>query len=81
MKQAFHYTAHIKSEKPTRFYHERGPIALSASEAFRKWVNADTMMLWPTHERGVYRAAWFDIYADRFRETTLTILEERAVRK
>jgi hypothetical protein len=75
-KQAFHYTAHVKGANPSRFYHEQGSIASSAAESFRKWANADNMTLWPTNERGVYTAKWFDRFADAFRETRLIILEE-----
>jgi hypothetical protein len=75
-RQAFHYVARLKGSTPTRFFHSRpGPVANSAAAAFSGWTKSD-VTLWPTHERGVYHAKWFDPYSDSFRETELTIVEE-----
>lgn len=76
-RQAFHYIAAIKGSAPTRFYAGSGPIANAAAAAFSGWAKAD-VVLWPTHERGVYTAKWFDKFSDTFRETKLTIIEEAA---
>jgi len=78
-KQAFHYVASIKGPTPTRFYHAgRGPISNAAAAAFSGWAKAD-VNLWPTERTGVYRAQWFDPFSERFRESTLTIVEEAEV--
>jgi hypothetical protein len=79
-KQAFHYVARVKGEKPTRFFHEmgRGPISNSAAGAFSGWARAD-VVLWPTGSPGEYRAEWFDRFSDTFRESPLTVLEEASV--
>jgi hypothetical protein len=75
-KRAYHYTAKIKGDRPTRFYvGPSGDPARAAASAFSAWANAP-VTLWPANERGVYRAQWFDPYADVNRETELTILEE-----
>lgn len=77
-KQAFHYVARIKGSAPTRFFHDMGsraPISNSAAAAFSGWAKAD-VALWPTEQRGVYQAKWFDRFSDTFRETPLTIIEE-----
>lgn len=76
-RQAFHYVARVKGTTPTRFFHAgSGPISNSAAHAFAGWARAKDMTLWPTGERGVYTAKWFDEFSDSFRETPLTILEE-----
>jgi hypothetical protein len=76
-KQAFHYVARVKGDKPTRFFHEmgRGPISNSAAGAFSGWARAD-VVLYPTGSPGEYEAKWFDRFSDTFRETPLTVLEE-----
>jgi hypothetical protein len=73
-KRAWHYVAQCKGETPTRFYAARAP-ATAAAAAFSGWARAD-VVLWPTEERGVYRATWFDKFSDTYRETRLTIVEE-----
>lgn len=75
--RAYHYIARIAGPNAVRFYHPgSGPPATSAARAFSAWAYAD-VTLWPTDERGRYRAQWFDTFADRYRETDLVIVEEQ----
>jgi hypothetical protein len=75
-KQAFHYVT--ADGQPTKFFHEKGPVAASAARAFSQWAQAD-VVLWPTDKRGVYRAEWFDERVESFRTTTLTVIEEASL--
>lgn len=76
MKQVFHYTSEVTGKAPVRFIRATGTLAAGAAHSFAKKVGNANVQLWPTHERGIYRAAWFDSCKDVFREATLTILEE-----
>lgn len=79
-KQAFHYKAQVKGPAATRFFHEVGSgrsVADDCAEAFSGWAKSD-VTLWPGDAAGKYTAKWFDKFADQYRETQLTILEEAA---
>lgn len=76
-KRAFHYVARVKGSTPTRFFVKPGEsIASAAAYAFAGWARASDMVLWPSDAPGKYTAKWYDKFAERFRESELTIVEE-----
>ncbi len=79
-KRAYHYTAKVKGDEPTRFYVSKGEQPSQAlARAFAGWAHGSqgAVTVWIGNEPGEYRIQWFDGFADTYRETQAWILEER----